>query len=92
MVTISRNQGDGKLRFRIAIIAQIILLAGIVAGCSAVSIAVSPDAVEAGDQITIQVTDLPDRVSFAILVEGRFDVNSGERSYLRWTTSRCRSL
>jgi len=79
MLTTSRNQGDGKLRFRIAIIARIILLASIVAGCSAVSITISPDAIEAGDQITITMKDLPDDTSFAILVEGSFDVGSGEQ-------------
>ncbi|KAF1078605.1 hypothetical protein [Methanogenium sp. MK-MG] len=57
------------------------LLFGIFISCitvaGAVSVAISPDQVGEGDQISISVQDLPDASSFSLLIEGYYDVGTG---------------
>ena len=56
------------------------LLIGILIFCvpaaTAVSVAISPDQVGEGDQISISIQDLPDDTSFSLLIQGYYDVGT----------------
>ncbi|QYZ77930.1 hypothetical protein E2N92_00060 [Methanofollis formosanus] len=65
--------------FKIFVLTLFLLSLCVPLGCAAASISVSPDAIEEGDEIEINIQDLPDGASFAILVESRIEVEGGEK-------------
>lgn len=61
------------------LITVFLLVAGIAMGCNALSISVSPEGIEEGDEIEIEIRGLSDDASFAALVETQIEVGWGER-------------
>lgn len=67
------------MHFKFVICTVFLSMACISMGCNALSMSVSPDVIEDGDEIEITIEDLPDGASFAILVESQIGVERGER-------------
>lgn len=55
-----------------------LLLVLLIPAATAATITISPDAIESGDTVTVDVNDLPDNASFSLGIRGEFTATPGE--------------
>ena len=56
----------------------LLLLLFLVPAASATTVSISPDAIESGDTVTVDVRDLPDNATFSLGIRGEFPATPGE--------------
>jgi hypothetical protein len=75
-----------SLRIVIAGLLILVAIAVIVEGAGAVQVTESPDHIQNGDTVTLQVSGLPDNATFSLAIQGTFMVSPGSGSAFTFET------